>query len=155
MALTSRIAESDEDAKRVFISLVACHREVGRDTGDANKAFVQVYATMKEDAVFIVEDEAGEIVGSCGIYEEPAGFFYGNVPYLNERWFYVRPDHRNGEALRLLLKEVRALCDSTGLMCMLRIFNFTRAKAKTDLARIGEDLAYYPAGAVIQVSPKG
>lgn len=155
MGLTSRVATTDEDAKRLFVSLIACHAEVGRDTGDPDKAFQEVYLTMKEDAVFMVEDENGEIVGSCGIYEVPGGFFYGNMPYLHERWFYVRPDHRQGAAFRLLLQEVKTLCDTTGLMCMLRIFNFKRAQAKTELTRIGEDLAYLPAGAVVQVSPKG
>lgn len=157
--LTSRPAITDEDAKRVFQALVACHREVGRDTGDPNKAFMEVYHSVKNEAVFIVENDAGEIVATCAIYEEPGGFFYGNLPYLNEKWFWVREDERpedglHAEALKMLLADVRDLCNRTGMPALIRIFNFKRAKARTPLARIAEDFCYYPAGAVVQVSPK-
>jgi hypothetical protein len=154
MRITTRPVESDEDAKRVFTSLIDAYQEVARVEGDANKAFIEVYHSVKNEAVFIAEDETGAIVGSCCIYDVPGGFFYGAGGFFSEKWLHVSPAHRDGAVLRALLVEVATLCDHMGQPAFLRIFNPKRRHSQSHIARVAEDLCYYPAGAVIQVSPR-
>lgn len=152
---TSRPIESDEDAKRLFVALIPMHREVGRGPINPDKAFVWVYSAVKDGAVFVVENAAGEIVGSVALLEADMG--YSDVTYLRERWFYVAPAYRDGRVLRLLLAEVKALVDDTGLMAMVKIFNerrFHKADASR-LAKVARDLCYYPAGDILEVEPRG
>lgn len=157
MRLQSRPALTDEDAKRVFQFLVACYYEVRRVEGDANKAFVEVYHSVKKDAVFMVEDmdRDGAIVGSVCVFDSPGGFFYAeHGGFFDEKWMFVDPAYRDGAVLRLLLTEIKTLCDQVGQPAFLRVFNPKRIQSDSQLARVGEDLGYTPAGAVVRVQPR-
>ncbi len=155
--LRSRPIESDEDAQRVFQFLVALYFEVRRVEGDPNKAFVEVYHSVKNDAVFVVEDmdKDEQIVGSVCVFDSPGGFFYAKAGgFFDEKWLYVDPQYRDGPVLRLLMNEVKDLCDRVGQPAFLRIFNPKRVQSDSPVARVGEDLGYTPAGAVVRVQPR-
>jgi len=153
--LTSRPALTDDDARRLFLALVPMHAEVGRAPMNPDKAFVWVYSAIKDGAVYVVETEAGAIVGSVGLLEADMG--YSDTTYLRERWFYIAPGYRDGRALRLLLGEVKRLVDDTGLMAMVKVFNerrFGKADA-SQIAKVARDLCYYPAGDILEIEPRG
>ena len=156
--LSGRQIHSDEDAKRLFVSLIPAYDEVGRSTGDANKAFIELYHSVKTEYVFVVENGQGEIVASCGIYHAPGMMFYSSADWLKEKWLYIgkhdRSDTLGSGPFRILLSMIQKTCNETGLACIIRVFNQTRTKRKSHIARIAEDFCCFPAGSVIEISPK-
>lgn len=151
--LTTRPAETDEDAKAIFRVLIKMHEEVGRAPLNPNKAFIQVYDIVKSQAAFVVEKN-GEIVATAGLFL--ADFWYSDSELFVDKWVYVLPEHRDSQtAFLMLLGEIQKLCDATGIMAKILVFNEKRAKRASGLVADASLLAYYPAGDVVSVHPRG
>lgn len=153
--LTLRYVEATkDDVGEVFKFLIPMYYEVGRVEGDPNTIFLEIFRTARDEIAFVVEED-GVIVGSAGIIE--AYMWYGKDGKVwADRWFYIRPDHRNApRVLRLMLAEVKAFVEHTQRMAIINVFNpkrFVRGH-KTAIGQVAEKLAIRPAGTVIAIAP--
>lgn len=152
-ALVSRPAEfNPQDCEAIARLLFGMYQEVGRGTLNPQKAWLNLCGAVEKYAAYMVFD--GEmLVGSAGLV--PLDLSYTDDPFFVDQWLYVVPEYRTGEAFCCLLDEIQGFSDSTGATVMLRVFNPKRAKVRDQVSRIGESFCITPAGADLEVSPKG
>lgn len=145
-----RLASSDVDARAIApLILIDMHREVGRGRLNANKAFGAIYECVKADrAVMIFKGD--RIVGSVGFVE--MDFWYSDDPQLVEQWAYVAPPFRGAGSFRCIFEAAQFIAKRDGFQQVnMIVFNKDRARARSQLAQIGEHFSFRPAGAVIEI----
>lgn len=153
--LQTRFPSAEQaDCEAIFKFLIPMYHEVGRIEGDAATCMGAIYATVRDDFVFLVMDGA-EIVASAGLVQVPAWYTKG-AQIWTERWFYVAQDHRDDPAIAAaMFGEVQHLVDATGTMALITVFNkkrFVRGH-RTVWGQVGEKFAIRPAGSVIAIQP--
>ena len=156
IVLSSRPAESDEDARKIARLLCEMYKEVGRLPVDANEAFKELYRIIKEEAAWLVEDQNGLEVATLGVQTVPGAWYSPDTPFLCETWFYILPGLRGGVARQLLEAELAAFCDATGLPAFIEYFDPSRlAEHGQRKVSVGEKNAYIPMGRICRVNPFG
>lgn len=153
--LTSRPAESDEDAMKIGRLIVEMSKEVGRAAPDPNKAFIEIYRVLKEEAAWVVEDQNGLVVASLGIVSNKEGAWYSREPFLSEQWFYVLPALRRGDATKMLLAELQSFCDAVKMPAFIKYFDPQRLRSVKSKVFVGEESVYIPAGRIARINPFG
>ncbi len=160
--LTIRPSTTQDDCHAMFGFLVKYMlEEVGRAEFDADKTFNELCRIANEEVAWIVEDDDGEIVASCGLIEAIGGHWYGvNESFLTERWLFVRKDYRrDSRALKLILEELQQLCNHVNLAAYVLIFDpsknaHARISDRAGYSTVAYKLAFEPAGRMISVHPK-
>lgn len=84
-------------------------------------------------AVWVVEDESGEFVGSIGLNETTA--WYSDVPYLADGWFYVLPEHRASKVGTELLDAAKAFAKDKQMPLLVGLFNMEQVEAKVEMMK--------------------
>lgn len=141
------------DASRgLFAFLMGLHNEVGVGTPNPGKAMQGIYDTLTSGAVIVAERD-GELVGSLGLYATE--LWYADSAVLSELWFWIAPDHRDGEALEAILRVLANTCDAIGAYAEIKINNPHRKRVpRTRLERIGAALSYQPRGGAFVMPPE-
>lgn len=102
---------------------------------EARRAYGYIWGVLKNGAAWIAEDDEG-IVGSIGL--RPQEFWWSDVRFMEDAWFYVRPEKRNGSASRQLLRAAETFCKDAGMPLMLTITNSDDLERKDALyGRLG------------------
>lgn len=161
MPLSLRLAEDHVDAVLIFRALKAMHDEDGvpgefipikvltrlmrvingpGDDGGANSA-----ALMAMDG--------DELVGFLLLWEET--FWFNESKFLGDKGLYVLPEHRGGDAGKLLLQGAIDASDDCGLPVFITINNGRRKRgSRSPWERVGATLGYTPRGATMAHFPK-
>ena len=119
---------------------------------DPVKCLQFVYETIRDGLVLLVFD-GEDLVGGLGCVE--FDIWYSRKTMLSERFFYLQPGYREGEALRLILTEAKAIADQLGIFLQLTIANAHKERPpRNGLERIGAVLSYAPRGTAYQIAPQ-
>lgn len=79
---------------------------------NGTKSLIEVIRVVKEDvALMAIKD--GRLIGTLGIVR--ATWWYGDGEFLADRWHFVLPEERHGEADRMLMAEAKKIADIAGL----------------------------------------
>lgn len=84
--------------------LLELHREVGIAPVNHDKLVRQCYSVLTEKRTFGLFANGG-FVGSLGLVR--ATHYYSDEAYLQDKWFYVRPEYRGFGGFRLLRRGMR------------------------------------------------
>jgi hypothetical protein len=118
---------------------------------DPVRCLQSIYETVRDGLVILAFD-GDQLVGGLGCVEY--GIWYSPATLLSERFFYIRPEYRQGTALRAILREARAWSVLTGKVIQLTIANFHKDRPpRNGLERIGDVLSFFPRGSAYQVAP--
>lgn len=145
-----------EDTRRLFRLAVQAHEEVGlpQDLApfDPGIAMQSIYECITHGCFLIMEHE-GEIVGALGLMQYR--LWYSQDPVLTDGLFFIKPEHRGGEAFGLFLNEVREIASDLGIAVYLTVPAFNKAErpARNGLERIASLFSYLPQGRVFQIAP--
>lgn len=134
-----------EDVPAVMDLLEKFHEERGIGPLNSGKVEREVKALIDLADLFLVEAE-GEIAGALGLTESV--IWYNDDHVLNDRFFYVRPEHRGGVVGRMLLKAATLEAERRGLRVFVTIQNPERAQQR---GRIAEVEGYAPFGHVTRL----
>ena len=150
--------EINDETRRIFRFLVALHQEAGAPEDIAAFDHAKALMSMKEcitDGIVIAAEIDGELVGIIGLMEYD--IWYSQASMLAERFFYIRPEYRDGSVFAALLAELRAIANDLGIVSTITIANMQKTKAKrpprNQLERVASAFTYIPRGAVYQIAP--
>ena len=146
-----RLARGRDDARRLYAFLTSCHLEIGNGAVDHGKAFAKVLDIVDNHAAVIVEDEAGEIVGSTGI--EQYQVWYGDTWELGDIWFFVRRDLRGSEVASLMVDECGKIADAAGASAIL-IINNASPPGRRRVESLGRLHHFEPRGHLLRINPR-
>jgi hypothetical protein len=163
--ITVRFAETEseegmrEDSRALFRLLsVNCHKEVGVPETlapfDPVKCLQSIYETVKEGMVLMAYD-GDTLIGALGCLQFEV--WYSSATMLAERFFYILPEYRDGEALKGILSEAKSVADDLNVCISISIANMHKANrpAKNGLQRIATQLTYLPRGSNFLIAPAG
>jgi GNAT superfamily N-acetyltransferase len=100
--LTVELARQDEAGfNEVFAMLIALHGDVGVVPMDRKKYAEGCWSVLGEGMTFVAR-EGGEPVGTLGLIEATWWYAPDHCRFLQDRWFYVKPEHRGNAGMKLL-----------------------------------------------------
>jgi GNAT superfamily N-acetyltransferase len=160
-SLTVRYANSDseeamrEDTRATARLLVGSHLEAGIPERLAPlnhaKALQSIYEAIRDGLVLMAFD-GEELVGVLGALQYD--FWYSDKTLLAERFFYIKPEYRDGQVLRAILREARDVATDLGIVIHLTIANTHKNRPpRNGLERVGDVLSYLPRGSAYQIAP--
>ena len=118
---------------------------------DPTRCLQSIYETIRDGRVVLAFD-GDELIGGLGLVEFT--IWYSSKTMLSERFFFIRPEYRQGEALRLILREARAIAAASDVALTLTIANaHKRRPPRNGLERIGDVLSFFPRGSAYVVAP--
>ena len=117
---------------------------------DTEKATKAVYGVMCEGMTWIARAPDGTPVGTLALTELP--FWYSKTPYLQDAWFYVRPQWRKKGVGTALLRAARAAAEKRGLIAMITVTNPDRRPKKTKATLDSQIAGYVPLGYTIRLT---
>jgi GNAT superfamily N-acetyltransferase len=144
----SRVRPYEEEIVELGEFLVMAAAESALAPPDAVKAMEQGFATVAEGVAFVARDEAGEIVGSLGLYF--ADFWYAHGQFMATRWFFVRPDRRREDVGSALLLAARLYAERSNLAAFVEITTPRRTPADR-ASRWAEIVGYIPVGHTLRL----
>lgn len=138
--MTYRIRKAEENQadfeKLVKLLLVfASEHELSSLSGknpNLNKGFQWIGFNLKE-AVWVAEDENGEVIGSIGLH--PTTTWYSDTPYLTDGWFYVLKEHRSSKIGTELLDVAKAFAKEKGMPLVVGLFNMDKIEVKVEMMK--------------------
>lgn len=137
--------------------LLGMYREVGRALLNPDKAKAEIIDTITRHVAYGVFHR-DLLVASVGLIPLDGGLFYSDAPWFIDKWCYVQPEYRpkvlDATVFKMLLHEVRFLCNVSGRAVIIRIFNEKRLRVTDGIDRIAREFCYYPAGSVIEIRPQ-
>lgn len=147
---TIETASGDEKSfMEVFEMLVAEHAEVGYVPLDASKAAENAYRVMKEGMTFVARSASGKAIGTIGLTE--LSYWYANDTFLQDGWFYVRPEYRRGKVGVALMRAAREAGDARKKIVLITVHNPHRKIKQTRMALVSQDAGYVPFGYTIKM----
>ena len=153
--LEVKLAEDEVDAVLTFRALKQMHDEGGLPgTFDALKVLANVLRMVRDPGGAVLMAMDGDVL--CGVLPlwEQGYWFSSTDRHLIDKGFYVLPDHRNGEAGKLLLDTAKQASDDCGLPVYITIFNGRRKRGgRSQWERVGATLGYTPMGAMMAHFP--
>lgn len=107
-----RYAETDDDVIAIHQFLLVIAQPAMRCPVNAEKSLMEIIRVAKEEvAMMAIRD--GHLIGTLGVMQ--ATWWYGDGEFLTDRWHFVLPGERHGEADRMLMAEAAAISDAAGL----------------------------------------
>ena len=146
-----RYAESDDDAKMLAeFFMIDIWKEVGRAPMNPDKMFKAIYQCVQDKGAAMIFD-GDDLIGSIGMIE--VLFWYSDEPQFCELWAYVKPEMRGYPATaRAVFSAARKITFARGFNhATMVVFNKSRSRARDGFAKIGEQFAFRPAGALINI----
>jgi hypothetical protein len=147
------------DTRALFLLLsVNCHQEVGVPEAlapfDPVKCLSSIYEAVRDGVVFMAYD-GDTLIGALGCLEYEV--WYSPATMLAERFFYILPAYRDGEAFKGILALARDEADKRGICISISIANMHKAKrpARNGLQRVASQLTYLPQGNNYLIEPAG
>lgn len=129
MTIDVRPAENDEATYRALVELLVKHMypEVALVEIDQNKTLNGIYDCLAAGVVFNAYD-GDRLVGSLGA--TVGEWWFSAVPCLFDRWYYVLPDFRGGEAGKLLERTLRDEAQKRKMPAYISVSNANRRKGR-------------------------
>ena len=138
-------AGHDEAAFReVFDLALALHQEGGYARLDARKAAEGVYAVLTEGMVWLARTPDGIAVGTLGLTELP--FWYSTDTYLQDAWFYVRPEWRWAQVGVALLRAARDEAQTRNKIALITVTSPDRRPKATPMTLDSQIAGFVPLG---------
>lgn len=141
-----RLEETEANFTGLTKILWGYHREVGVLPLDVGKATMQILWHFQNGKVFAARVD-GEIVASLAI--KPELTWYSSVPILTSSWFYIVPEHRNGNIQKMLLREAKRYAGEIDQLLFISYENYRRAKGR---GLVKELVGFMPIGYDLRVS---
>lgn len=156
MAVEVRMAEGEEDAIRAFRLYKQMHDE-GSVPGTFHplKTLSHILRFINgPDSLVLLAMEGGQAVGVLSLVK--AGLWWSeDGRFFEDKGLYVVPEHRDGEALKLLLDDVVNLSNDTGIPVFITINSGRRRRGgRSEWERIGATLGYVNRGATLAHFPE-
>lgn len=150
--------EAMRDESRALFKLLSvnCHREVGVPEAlapfDPVKCLHSIHETVR-DGVVVMAFDGDTLIGALGCLEYEV--WYSPATMLAERFFYILPPYRDGEAFQGILAAARDVADERGLCISISIANMHKGKrpARNRLQRVASQLTYLPQGNNYLIEP--
>jgi hypothetical protein len=147
------------EARALFGLLsVNCHQEVGVPETlapfDPVKCLQSIVDAVRDGLVLMAYD-GDELIGALGCMQYEV--WYSPATMLAERFFYILPAYRDGEAFKGILEEAKAVADSLGVCISISIANMHKGRRPTrnGLQRVATQLTYLPQGNNYVIVPAG
>lgn len=121
-----RLDNTEADAMAVGLFLkdtfAAEHRfgTMATTTLDLGRCWAHITRILNRGAVWVIDDDEG-IAGSISVL--PNQLWWSSTVYLNDGWFYVRPEKRDSRAAILLLKAASDYAAAQGLPLAITVFH--------------------------------
>lgn len=147
-----------DDARALFNLLLHCHQEVGVPERiapmDPVKFLQSIVEAVREGLVLMAYD-GDELIGALGCLQHE--IWYSQATMLCERFFYILPEYRDGEAFRAIIAEAKAVADALGIAISISIANMQKGHrpARNGLQRVAMQLTYLPQGNNYVIVPAG
>lgn len=126
----------------IFELAVLLQMEAGIFPLDRRTAAENVYHTISENMTFVARDNTGRAIGTIGL--EEVQVFYSKETILWDKWFYVRPEYRNGIIGKELLRSASAEGEKRGKITIATISNPDRQRRNKRMAQFAQDIGYIP-----------
>lgn len=155
MPVEVRSADGEADAILVYRAFKAMHQEGGIPGPFHDlKVLTNVLRLVNgPGSVVLMAMDGDTLHGVLGLYQQT--YWFNEEAFLEDKGFYVLPEHRDGAAFDALLTEAKALSDTTGLSIYITLNNGLRKRGgRSKWERRGMTLGYHPQGAVLAHSPE-
>jgi len=107
-----RYAETDDDVIAMHQFLLVVAQPAMRCQVNPIKSLQEIIRITKE-SVALMAIRNGHLVGTLGVMR--ATWWYGDADFLTDRWNFVLPQERNGEAGAMLMAEAEMIAEAAGL----------------------------------------
>lgn len=147
-----------EDSRTIFRLAIQNYEETGFPEGlapfDPVKCLQSIYETVRDGFVLLAFD-GDRLVGGLGCSQWD--IWYSQATMLAERFFFILPEYRDGDALKGLLEEAKAVADDLGIAISLTIANTQKRNRppRNGLQRVASQLTYFPQGNQYLIQPAG
>jgi hypothetical protein len=151
--LSSRWASDEADARAVFEVLKDMHCEVGRASLNHAKALAWIGAIVDAGLARIVT-RGDRIVATFGL--DRMDWWFGDEEAFFSRWFYVAPEERTGNALRILLDDAFDLVEDERIPAYLHVYNHDAKHPRSvkRLEHIADEISVLPTGRILVIDRK-
>lgn len=147
-----------EDSRTIFKLAIQNYHETGFPEQiapfDPVKCLQSIYETVRDGFVLLAFD-GDRLVGGLGCAEW--SIWYSQATMLSERFFFILPEYRDGDVLKGLLEEAKAVADDLGIAISLTIANTQKRNRppRNGLQRVASQLTYFPQGNQYMILPAG
>lgn len=149
MTLTIEKSGTDERSfNDVFTLMLALHRAGGFAPLDVNKSAEHVYQALTDEATFLARID-GKPVGALSMVDIP--FWYSRSTFLQDKGFFVAPEHRRGQVGGALMQAVREEAQHRGRIAMVTVTNPDRRPKKTSMSLESQIAGFVPLGYTIKL----
>lgn len=141
------MAVSEQDAVAIHKLLMLMALEAPLLPVNPIKTMNWVIEIIRDGAALMAID-GDRLVATLGL--KLARFQYSDTPFLGEQWLWCLPQHRDGDALKALFAEAKAIGEESGRLVLISILNASRVRGpRTKMTKIAELVGYAPLGSVI------
>lgn len=156
MPVEVHMAEGEVDAVLAFRAYSQMHAEGGIPCSFSPlKTLTNVLRFMKGPGSVVLLAMDGDFVAGVLTLAECTYWCSETDKLLEDKGLYVTPDHRGGDALKLLLDAAKIISDDAGFPVFITINNGRRMRgARSEWERIGATLGYLNRGATLAHYPK-
>lgn len=148
--ITVEKAGSDERSFRdVFELCLLLHKEGGYAPLDVSKAANNCYQVLRENACFVARTQNGRAVGTLAL--TTLRFWYSAESFLQDAWFFVRPEYRGGDVGVLLMRAARAEADAQAKIAFVTVNNPDRRPKQTRMSIESQVAGYVPLGYTLKI----
>lgn len=111
--ISIRYAATDEDVCNIHKFLLIVAQPAMRCPVNITKSLTEIVRVAKYDAALMVIHN-GVMVGTMGVINA-GDWWYGDVPFLTDRWHFVLPSFENTPTASALMDEAKAIAALAGL----------------------------------------
>lgn len=148
--ITVERASAGEAAFRdVFELLLLLHKDGGYAPLDVRKAAANCYQVMREGACFVAREPGGRAVGTLAL--TTLRFWYSAESFLQDAWFYVRPEYRRADVGVLLMRAARDEADAQAKIAFITVNNPDRKPKQTRMSIESQVAGYVPLGYTLKI----
>lgn len=144
-----RAANDEQSFCDVFDLLIGLHRDGGYAPLDVSKASANCFRMLAEGMVFVARLPDGTAIGTLAMTE--LTFWYAQDTFLQDAWFYVRPEYRKGHVGVALMRAARDDAQARGKIAFITVNNPDRKPKRTTMALESQTAGYVPVGHTIKI----
>lgn len=142
-------ASSSEDSfVEVFGLLLDLHKAGGYAALDVSEASANAYRVISEGMTFVAKIN-GEAVGTLAFTD--VQFWYSKTRFLQDAWFFVKPEFRRGKVGVKLLQAGRDEAAKRGKIAFVTINNPDRKPKRTVSALESQTVGFVPLGYTLKM----